>query len=340
MLRAVVLVAIVAGCGRDTAPPQQPPTTTPTPPTTAPPGGRVETKRFASAALGVEKNYVIYLPSGYDAAPDRRWPVYYYLHGLTRDETMFTASIELEATANKLGVQAIIVMPDGDDSFYVNAVTPYDYDACMKNGSGLFLPGQPRATTCVKKRAYEDYIVKDLIAHVDTTYRTIASRDGRGIAGISMGGYGALMLGLRHPDLFAAAASHSGVDSLLYAEPHPYKKGAAVLATDMATWGKDLGEFGAWMRGIYGADLANWQAHDPPSLVAKRKTGLPAIYLECGTEDEFHLQDGMQYLHDVLLEHGIEHAYFIGPGKHDAEFWKPRLFESLKFLAEKVARPK
>ena len=67
-----------------------------------------------------------------------------------------------------------------------------------------------------QKNAWEDYIVKDLIGHVDGTYRTIAKREGRAINGLSMGGYGALMLGLRHPDMFCSIGSHSG--ALAFAE--------------------------------------------------------------------------------------------------------------------------
>jgi len=312
-------------------------------PTAAPPHasghGTVETHHFHSDALGVDKDYVVYLPGGYAAQPDARWPVIYLLHGLGGDETNWTGGGNVAAVADKLGLAAIIVMPDGDDGFYANWVTQPDYDACMRDGTGLFDPGEDRARTCVRHGAYEDYIVKDLIGHVDATYRTIADRRGRAIAGLSMGGFGALELGMRHTDLFRAAASHSGVDALLYAGPYPYVAGKAQLVTDPATWGKAVEPIGAWVRHIFGPDLANWQAHDPAFLAGKLRPGQLALYLDCGTEDVFGLNNEAAYLHDLLTARGIDHAYYVGPGRHDFSFWRQRIDDSLGFLAAQLARP-
>ena len=339
MIRAALVVALVA-C------------TTPrtiAPPPAAPPvaaKGRVVTERFRSEALGVDKAVVVYLPAGYEDGPATRWPVFYYLHGLTGDETDWTERARLHETADALGLQAIIVMPDGDDSFYVNAVTPIDYDACMKDGTGLLSvdrSGGPltrtRAATCVRKRDYATYIVNDLVGWVDRTYRTIATREGRAIAGLSMGGFGALQLALRHRDRFAAAASHAGVVALLYEGPYPYVAGEVKLATDVSAWGGRLGPFGAWIRGIFGPDIENWRAHEPVSLVGTLEPGELALYIDCGTEDEFRFHDHAAYLHDILKARTIEHAFYLGPGRHDRRFWGPRAKHSLAFLASKTAKP-
>ena len=300
--------------------------------------GTVRTEKFASAALGVDKQYLVYLPTGYDAQPQARWPVFYYLHGLMGDETNWVKLGHLDAAAGALGLQAIVVMPDGDDGFYANAVTGIDYDQCMETGAGLFLPDQqPHRTTCVRKRDYETYIVKDLIAEVDRRFRTIATREGRAIAGLSMGGFGALELAMRHPDLFAAAASHSGVDALLYAGPFPYRGGKVELVTDVKHWGATYGPIGTWIRGIFGDDLANWKQHDPASLVAALQPGALALYLDCGTEDGFMLNHGAAYLHDLLLARKIDHEFFLGPGEHDFSFWVARLPKSLAFLRDHTA---
>ena len=325
---------ILAACSHET-PKQAPPPTT----TTAAAHGQVQTARFHSDALGVDKDYVLYLPASYDSG--KKFPVFYYLHGLTGNETNWIKGGHLDEVADQLALDAIVVMPDGDDGFYTDAVTPVDYAACMKDGTGLFLPGmQPKDKTCVKDRKYETYIVKDLIAEVDRKYHTIATREGRAIAGLSMGGFGALELGMRHTDLFSVAASHSGVDALLYGGPHPYVKGKEEIGTDVSKWGASaqIAEIGKWVRGIFGPDLANWQAHDPSALAQKLEPGKLALYLDCGTEDDFALQDGAQYLHDVLLARHIDHAFFLGPGRHDFSFWKPRLPESLKFLRDHTAR--
>src|SRR5262249_54084961 len=163
------------------------------------------------------------------------------------------------------------------------------------------------------------YIVKDLIAEVDSKFRTIAKREGRAIAGLSMGGFGALELSMRHLDLFAAAASHSGVDAMLYAGPFPYVKGKVELLKDPKQWG--AGAIGIWVRGIFGDKIAVWREHDPASLVDKLQPGQLALYLDCGTEDGFMLHNGAAYLHDLLLERKIDHEFFLGPGQHDFDFW-------------------
>lgn len=336
-MKSWLLVAVVA-CSTPSTKPADPAAP---PPTTAPSAkGRLLTRTFPSAALGVDKAYVVYLPAGYDAKPDVRWPVFYYLHGLTGNETNWVHGGHLDDVADQLGLGAIVVMPDGDDGFYADAVTPIDYDACMRDGTGLFIPGiQPHAATCVRHRNYETYIVRDLIGDVDSQFRTIAKREGRGIAGLSMGGFGALELSMRHLDLFAAAASHSGVDAALYAGPHPYVAGKVELVRDVAHWGSNAGEIGPWVRGIFGPDLAHWQAYDPASLVGKLQPGQLAVYLDCGTEDDFALNDGAAYLHDLLLARHIEHEFFLGPGHHDFGFWTPRLPHSLAFLRDHTAKP-
>lgn len=335
MIRTTLLACALLAC-------QSSSTSTPPAPSTAPSAatqakGRVEHKRFASEALGVEKDVVVYTPVGYDSG--KRYPVLYYLHGLGGSEEDWVGGGHIAEVADKLRLPAIIVMPDGDNHFYADAATPTDYDACMRDGTGLFDPRAPRAKTCVRTPSYERYITRDLIAWVDQTYRTITTREGRGIAGLSMGGFGALQLSMRHPELYAAAASHSGVDALLYAGPFPYEAGKVVLETDANNWGRMLGPFGAWIRGVFGTDIERWRSYDPAVLAQKLTPGTLALYLDCGTEDEFALHNGAQYLHDTLTARGIEHAWYLGPGHHDFTFWSQRVPESLAFLSQKVAKP-
>ncbi|HEY5936981.1 MAG TPA: alpha/beta hydrolase family protein [Kofleriaceae bacterium] len=332
-MRLFALLALVA-CGSAS---KEPPAPAPAPITRPEPApvigaGKIERTKIKSEALGVEKDLLVYLPAGYDPAGTRRYPVFYYLHGLGGSETDWLEHGKIDRVADSLDLQAIIVMPDGDAGFYADGKTATDYTACLKNGTGLFDPGAPKAKTCVRAPKYETYMTRDLIAHVDTTYKTIASREGRAIAGLSMGGFGALTLALRHPDLYAAAVSHSGVDALLYEGPSPYQKGKVELVRDVKNWGGRLGPFGAWIRGIFGSELANWQAHDPASLVGKLGPGGPKLYLDCGTEDEFALHNHAAYLHDLLLDKKIDHEYFSGPGRHDFTFWAQRLPKSLAFL--------
>lgn len=343
MKHALLACALFACSGNPhpeaAAPPQGSATATPTPAVAATAAGKVVTTKFHSDALGVDKDVVVYLPAGYDAAPDRHWPVFYYLHGLTGDETNWVQGGELDHAADARGLQAIVVMPDGDNNFYVDSAMPIDYDTCLKDGTGLFIPQQNKQKTCVRHSAYETYITKDLVGWVDHAYRTIATRDGRGIAGLSMGGFGALMLAMRHPDLFSAAASHSGVDSLLFNGPVPYQKGHVELLQDPKLWGAGVGPMGTWVRGLFGKDITAWRAYDPGFLVDKLAPGQLALYLDCGTEDDFLLNNQAAYLHDLLLAKHIDHEFFLGPGHHNFEFWKTRVGNSLAFLSAHVAKP-
>src|SRR5262249_23256288 len=218
-MKRLLLLSFVVACSAKTPAGETPrPTAEPRAAETGPPSpSRVVTERFHTDALGVDKAVVIYLPRGYDSQASRRWPVFYYLHGLGGNETNWTKDGHLDGAADELGLAAIVVMPDGDDGFYIDSAFKIDYDQCIKDGTGLFVPSeQPHDTTCVRARNYETYIAKDLVSWVDAHYRTLSRREGRGIAGLSMGGFGAMELGLRHQDLFAAAASHSGAIALLY----------------------------------------------------------------------------------------------------------------------------
>src|SRR5262249_51544432 len=137
----------------------------------------------------------------------------------------------------------------------------------------------------------------------------------RGIAGASMGGYGALYLAFHHPDLFSAAASQSGVASLLYDGPYPYKKNKAKLSKKPKKKVKDYGSpIGEHLSRMLGLDATNWRAHDPTSMVAGLdKSQKLVIYLDCGTEDEYKLQHGNAYLDELLTAAGVEHTLYLVP---------------------------
>lgn len=334
MIRALLVGVVVAACSNSAPTVSTPPSPPSSTPVAAGTTGRVVTASFPSEALGVTKEAVIYLPAGYDEAPDRRWPVFYYLHGLGGDETNWTEGANLAQLADAAKLAAIIVMPDGDNGFYADSPATLDYDVCLRDGTGLLDPRAPKKKTCVRRALYESYITKDLIAWVDATYRTKAARESRAIAGLSMGGFGAFSLALRHPDLFAAAASHSGVVALLYSGPFPYVAGKVELETNPKNWGGGLGPFGAWVRSIFGAEIERWRSYDPAVLVDTLRPGTLALYLDCGTEDEFALHNGASYLHDRLLDRKIPHAWHLGPGHHDFRFWSARLPHSLAFLVE------
>jgi putative tributyrin esterase len=303
-------------------------------------GSRIEDRVFLSAALGVEKHVRVYLPAGYDAQSGLRYPVFYYLHGLGDSELAWTLEGHLEDAAASLDLQAIVAMADGDASFYVDSPYEADYVACKEGRTLLWhWSGQeppPRAETCVRANRYETYITQDLIAWVDGTFRTLPMREARGIAGLSMGGYGALMLALRHRDLFAAAASHSGVVALTYGGGHPYVDGAqSPLVSDLSKWTIGYAPVDAWIRGVFGSDLQFWRDHDPAVLIETLQPGQLALYLDCGTEDS--LADETRLLGARLEALHLEHEVHLVPGIHGWSLWRLRVRESLAFLRDHLS---
>jgi S-formylglutathione hydrolase FrmB len=302
--------------------------------------GVVKDEVFHSAALGVDKHYEVYLPAGYDQSTTR-YPVVYLLHGLGGHETDWVQYGALAETADTIGLKAIVVMPDGDDGWYTNWASPApDYATCLATTRGFGFEKDMHAY-CVKTANYEDYIIKDLIAHVDGTYRTVAERRARAIGGLSMGGFGALSLGLRHRDRFVAIFSHSGVDSLFYKGPHPYDAAAVQIVDDASVplhWGERMGAIGSVVRAAFGPSLANWEAHDPATLAAKLHDKDVALYLDAGTEDDFGLDAQARYLDAVLTRAGVTHTFFVGPGHHNFGFWRDRIDDSLGFCAAAFKR--
>src|SRR6266516_2729780 len=146
---------------------------------------------FYSSSLQRNMHYRVIIPRGY--ATGGRVPVLYLLHGLYGDYQNWDTRTGLENYVQNL--RWLIVMPDADDSWYTNSAVPAD--------------------------KFEDYIVKDLIAEIDGKYRTIHDGHARAIAGLSMGGYGALNCGLKSRNFFALAASLSGVFSAAQDLIHP-----------------------------------------------------------------------------------------------------------------------
>jgi len=297
----------------------------------APPRGTVRVERFFAPALGVEKHYVIYLPPSYATAPARRYPVAYYLHGLTGNEADWVSLASIDAVADSLlaggSGEMILVMPDGDDGWYTNwEEAPQPYGACLVD-------------TLLNRAAPAHYHTSiDSIAAVDSTYRTLADRRHRGIAGLSMGGFGAVTIALEHPDVFSAAASHSGVLSPLYAGPHPFAA-PAHYHTSIDSIAADWRGIWAAIAPAFGRTLASWTARDPAQLVrrlAAARGPMPALFIDVGTEDR--LLDQSRAFHAELAALGIANTYAEWPGRHDWKYWHAHVGESLRWLAERIKR--
>jgi S-formylglutathione hydrolase FrmB len=304
----------------------------------APPHGTLRVDQFFSPALGVSKHVVIYLPPGYERHPARRYGVAYYLHGIFGNESDWVALAEIDRVEDSLiatgRAPLILVMPDGDDAFYTNWAVPESRAACLADT----LLVRRGTTYCTERQDYAGYIATDLVHYVDSAYRTLADRRHRGIAGLSMGGYGAVALALTHPDLFAAAASHSGVLSPLFAGPHPFSAPAR-YATSMDALHTSYGWAWASIGHAFGDDTASWYARDPTRLAQQLHAAggeFPALYLDGGTEDG--LTDQSRAFHSALNALGVIHAYAEWPGGHDWRYWRAHVGESLAWLAGRIGR--
>lgn len=305
--------------------------------------GKVDTLTFWSQALGTRKRALVWLPPSYGTEPARRYPSVYYLHGMWGSEIDWTSQGRLDITLDSMVAaglpEMIVVMPDGDDGWYSTWNRLLDISVCKASFKPR--PGDDtEATYCVPWPHYDDYIAHDLVSTIDARYRTVAARAQRAIAGLSMGGFGALSMALQYPDVFRAAASHSGVVSPMYNGAHPFAGTPSYAATDSAikaSWGD---RFWPLVGPVFGNDIAGWQARDPfrrvQQLLATNPSLVPAIFLDCGTEDG--LVDQNRALRAELTRVGHPPQYAEWPGQHDWPYWRVHARESLAWLAQQVTR--
>lgn len=306
---------------------------------TTPSRGALRADTVWSQSLGIHKRLLVYLPPSYLTDSTTRFPVLFYLHGLTGAEDNWLQQARLDRVMDSLvahgGAEAIIAMPDGDDSWYTTWATLPNASACQNDTARR----EPAASFCVPWPHYDDYIARDLVAHVDRTYRTRADAKHRGIAGLSMGGFGAVTLALRYPDVFSAAASHSGVLAPALLGPRPFRE-PAVWARTPAELREAAGRRYAWFAPVFGIDTIGWYARDPSRLAARlvtAGTSVPALWVDCGVSDVF-LDQNRAFV-ATLRSLGLSYQYHEPAGGHDWNYWRAQLPHSLTWLLEQVTGP-
>ncbi|HEX5705748.1 MAG TPA: alpha/beta hydrolase family protein [Pyrinomonadaceae bacterium] len=288
----LVWVAFASSSARAQTPAQSP-SQTPAPP--------YETARLESKLMGRAMPYNVLLPSDYAASKDKLYPVLYLLHGLygKHDDWLVRSRLVEHASAHHF----IIVTPEGGNGWYTDGAS----DPSEK---------------------YESYIVRELVPEVERRFRTLRAREGRGVAGLSMGGYGALKFGVKYPELFAFAGSTSG-------------------AVSVASWRSetDLPErLRPFIVRTFGpADGATKKSNDLflllRSFPAERLPALPFFYFDCGTEDPLELLAPNRALADLLAERKIAHEYRQLPGDHSWPYWDRQVQEILRVAARKLSPP-
>lgn len=274
------------------------PTTQSTPATAT---GRMVVDSFAAASFGGKMTrYHVLLPIGYDAS--RRYPVFWLLHGYGGNDANWPELTNLVHEAAPY--QVIVVMPAVGDSWYVNAVG----DSAQRA---------------------EDYMVRELPAEIAKHFAIDTTR--QAIAGLSMGGYGALMLALRHPDRYAVAGGLSSAISV----PATFDSVTKRVAE------KSLVR-------AFGALVTKDDAHDVFPLVHEftstsahaSGTRLRYFFVAIGESDDFPtFVPASRAFTDSLRIHHVPYEYHEVPGRHTWKLWGGELTPLLEAVWAHIGAP-
>lgn len=330
LLATLALVALAAGGGCT-----RPGTEELAHPRTAA-SGTVRPDSLWSPALGAWKRLTVYLPPSYANEGRRRFPSAYYLHGMWGSEENWSTQGRIDEIADSLiargMAEIILVMPDGDNGYYTTWATTGNAEQCRESPP---VP-EPASEYCVPTPRYDEYLARDVVRHVDSTYRTLADASHRAVAGLSMGGYGAITLALRHPDVWSAAASHSGVLSLISTRG---RDGSRIVSRDAAElearWGP---RFWPLIEPVFGRDTADWWAREPARIAERAIASgatLPQLYVDVGVNDPL-VVGGNRIFRVEMQRLGIPLTYHEWPGAHTWSYWREHVPESLHWIAERV----
>lgn len=239
---------------------------------------QVDTIQVFSASMNKNIKTCVIVPDNYKKSK-KKFPVVYLLHGYSGNYGTWVKSFkEVSQQVDRYGFIAI-----GVDGNYSSWYFDSPIDPTFK---------------------YETYIIDELVPFIDKKYKTIASREGRAISGLSMGGHGSLYLSLKHQDVFGAAGSMSGgVDIRPFSEKWNIKKRLGAI--------NDFPD--------------NWEKNTVVNLIELNQNNNLKLIIDCGVDDFFI--DVNRELHQKMLALKIDHDYIERPGKHNIDYWE----NSLKF---------
>lgn len=245
---------------------------------------------ISSKVLNKEVSLTVLLPSDYHI--DRSdYPVVYLLHGYGGDHGSWINRCEINTLIDSLeqfGLleECIYILPGAGNSYYIN-----NYDSSIN---------------------YSDFFIKELLPFVDSVYRTIPLKSARALLGLSMGGYGSIILAVKYPDSFGIVVALSAAvrdEEIFKALPQKsYEKLYAPV-------------YGA---GLAGEDRINdqWKKNSPyyliDSLNAKQYRTIK-WYIDCGLNDS--LLPASEAFHNLLKSYNIPHEYHVRPGGHNWSYW-------------------
>jgi S-formylglutathione hydrolase FrmB len=270
-------------------------------------GKVIEQQIIKSSILGKNVKYTVYLPADYNSS-ERSYPVVYLLHGYSDDNTGWLQFGEINRYADKAIADGtippmIIIMPNGDSSWYINS-----YDG---------------------KEKYEDFFIKEFMPSVEKSFRIKAEKKYRGIAGLSMGGYGSLIYALKYPELFAAAAPLSGA---VFTDDE-------IVTAAQDRWDITFGQlFGRGLKDK--ARLNNfWYSNSILKMVeTKSADDLKDVryWIDCGDDD--FLTKGNCMLHLALTAKRVPHEFRVRDGAHNWTYWRTGITDALHFIGESFSQ--
>ncbi|MBN2416286.1 esterase family protein [bacterium] len=254
-----------------------------------------------SRLLGKDVRYTVYLPFDYDTS-SRYYPVVYLLHGYTDDDTGWLQFGEAnliadDAIASREIPPMILVMPDAGVSWYMN-----NYDGSVP---------------------YEDFFFQEFIPYIESAYRIRTDKRYRGVAGLSMGGKGALLYAMKHPDMFCACGAFSA--AIRTAEQISGMTPRRWQQVEEPVHGRDRGGDSR----ISSHLLANNILHLAATLEAGNLASV-RWYIDCGDDDSLSL--GNALLHIRFKERGVLHEFRVRDGGHRWSYWRSGLKDALQFI--------
>jgi S-formylglutathione hydrolase FrmB len=281
---------------------------------------RVECGRVPSKYVGSDVSYCALLPPSFATNTTKTFPILYLLHGLgDNEQTLINSGIwnmveELQ-TQKQIG-DFVIVTPAGGRSFYINAKAAGQ----GSQNSKAVLGGSANAA---KQRAsnYEDFFVKEFMPNIERKYHAGGSRSRRAIAGISMGGFGALRTAFKYPQMFSAVAAHS-----------------AALIEKMPR-GAENTPVGMILGSVFGSpfDPSYWESQSPFAYAKTANLSGLKIYFDCGDQDSYGFDTGARALDALLTKRRVAHEFHIYPGGHDWPYFAAHLPASLQFVSKALA---
>lgn len=265
---------------------------------------KVESHSFQSKVLGTEREYTIYLPKSYEAETDRKYPILYLLHGMTdTDKAWFwrghASEVMDQLVASGEAVEMIIVSPNAGGSFDEG------------NWNGYFdMPGWK----------YETFFFTEFLLHIESTYRVIADKSHRGVAGLSMGGGGATAYAQKHPELFSSAYAISALMNIPEqgtAQPREPGDKLAILTQSV----KD----NSCVKYVEEAD-------------EERKNQLRTVkwFVDCG-DDDFLLDRNIEFFQAMRKVH-IPCEFRVRDGGHTWEYFHSALYTCLPFVSRNFGK--